>query len=70
MSHEVFTQPWARAWAGELDASAAYDVMPFGLEQAEFTDFATAQFQRRFARIEKARRQSLAEVCGTAEAWP
>ncbi len=85
MSHEVFTEPWARAWAGELRSSdayrraartwegslllemtdpaialinelfAAYEEMPFGLELEEFTDFAMAQFQRRFARIEKAR---------------
>ncbi len=24
MGHEVFTEPWARAWAGELRASDAY----------------------------------------------
>jgi ribonucleoside-diphosphate reductase beta chain len=33
----------------------AYEEMPFGLELDEFTDFAMAQFQRRFDRIEKAR---------------
>lgn len=40
-----------------------YDEMPFGLRLEEFTDFATAQFQRRFERIERSRRQTLEEVC-------
>lgn len=42
---------------------AAYEVMPFGLELEEFTDFATRQFQHRFERIERARRQTLDEIC-------
>ncbi len=42
---------------------ARYEEMPFGLEVGAFVDFATTQFQRRFARIEKARRKTLAEVC-------
>ena len=32
----------------------AYEKMAFGLELAEFTDFATAQFESRFKRIERA----------------
>jgi len=32
----------------------AYDEMAFGLDLAEFTDFATAQFESRFKRIERA----------------
>ncbi|HSN55026.1 MAG TPA: R2-like ligand-binding oxidase [Candidatus Sulfomarinibacteraceae bacterium] len=32
----------------------AYDEMAFGLELAEFTDFATSQFESRFKRIERA----------------
>lgn len=49
---------------------AAYDPMPFGLEMEEFTEFATRQFQARLQRIEKARRQTLEEICHpvTAEA--
>lgn len=35
---------------------------PFGLDPDEFVTFATTQFQRRYARIEKAREQTLAEV--------
>ncbi len=42
---------------------AAYDPMPFGLKLEEFTDHATRQFQSRLQRIEKARRQSLDEIC-------
>ena len=51
---------------------AAYDPMPFGLEMEEFTDFATRQFQSRLQRIEKARRQTLEEICHpeTAAAVP
>lgn len=37
---------------GEL--FAAYEVMPFGLQLAEFTDFAQRQFASRLARIERA----------------
>ena len=44
-----------------------YDAMPFGLRLEEFSDFATAQFQRRFERIEKARRQTFEEVCRRPE---
>ncbi|MEM8997882.1 MAG: ribonucleotide-diphosphate reductase, partial [Acidobacteriota bacterium] len=41
---------------------ATYDELPFGLELEAFTDFAMGQFQRRFRRIERARRQTLGEV--------
>jgi ribonucleoside-diphosphate reductase beta chain len=41
---------------------ARYDPMPFGLRMEEFTDFAMAQFQHRFARITQARGRSLAEI--------
>ncbi len=40
-----------------------YDPMPFGLELEEFTEFATRQFQSRIQRIERARHQTLAEIC-------
>lgn len=41
---------------------AAYDKLPFGLEPDVFTEFAMNQFQRRMARIEKARGQSLEAI--------
>lgn len=41
---------------------ARYDHMPFGLELEHFAGFATRQFERRYARIELARRQSLEEI--------
>ncbi len=40
-----------------------YPQMPFGLKLEHFTDFAMTQFQRRIRRIEKARGQTLAQVC-------
>ncbi len=39
------------------EAFEAYEEVPFGLKLEEFTDFAFGQFQKRIARIEKARRQ-------------
>ncbi len=42
---------------------ASYDPIPFGLRMEEFTDFATRQFQSRLQRIEKARRQTVEEIC-------
>jgi ribonucleoside-diphosphate reductase beta chain len=47
------------------DTFAAYDELPFGLEQDLFVDYATSQFQKRYMRISKAREQSLDEVLGT-----
>jgi ribonucleoside-diphosphate reductase beta chain len=41
-----------------------YEVMPFGLEVGQFVDFATKQFERRYARIERARGQSLEDLFG------
>ncbi len=46
------------------DLFASYESMPFGLDLDDFTNFATHQFQRRFQRIERARRQSLEEIYG------
>lgn len=43
---------------------SAYEVMPFGLQQDDFLDYAMAQFQNRFTRIEKARHQTLEEILG------
>ncbi len=46
----------------------AYDPMPFGLELEEFTEFATRQFQSRIQRIERARHQTLEEICQHVDA--
>ena len=52
--------PPALAVIGE--AFDAYEVMPFGLEESDFVDFAMGQFQKRYERLEKARGASLAEI--------
>lgn len=39
-----------------------YETLPFGLRQEVFVEHAMTQFQRRYNRLEKARRQSLDEV--------
>lgn len=41
---------------------AKYDVIPFGIDPAVFTAYAMGQFQKRFARLEKSRNQSLEQV--------
>jgi ribonucleoside-diphosphate reductase beta chain len=48
------------------DAFARYEVVPFGLVEEDFINFAMDQFSKRFARLEKARGQSLEEICKTA----
>lgn len=45
-----------------------YESPPFGLDRAEFAEFATAQFQRRLQRIELARDKGLEAAFGTVEA--
>lgn len=40
----------------------AYETLPFGLEIETFVGFATQQFQKRYARVEKARKQTLEEI--------
>lgn len=45
-----------------------YETMPFGLEVEQFTGYAMTQFQRRMARIEKARHQDLETICRIAVA--
>jgi len=42
---------------------ARYPVLPFPIEMSEFVDYAVAQFQRRVARLERARLQTLRDVC-------
>ena len=44
------------------DAFAAYDVVPFGLVEEDFVDYAMTQFTRRFERLEQARGLRLGEV--------
>lgn len=44
------------------DAFAAYDVVPFGLVEDDFVDYAMSQFTRRFERLEKARGATLDEI--------
>lgn len=43
-----------------------YPELPFGIEIDDFMGFATTQFQKRYARVEKARNQSVDEVMGIA----
>lgn len=44
------------------DAFACYDPIPFGLQESEFIDYATVQFQKRIDRVERARGASLEEI--------
>ena len=44
------------------DAFAAYDVVPFGLVEDDFVNYAMSQFTKRFERLEKARGASLDEI--------
>ncbi|MEP0804108.1 MAG: R2-like ligand-binding oxidase [Chloroflexota bacterium] len=48
------------------DAFAAYEVVPFGLVEDDFVNYAMSQFTKRFERLEKARGASLEEVNRTA----
>ena len=44
------------------DAFAAYEVVPFDLVEEDFVNYAMDQFSKRFARLEKARGATLAEI--------
>ncbi|MEZ4517321.1 MAG: R2-like ligand-binding oxidase [Chloroflexota bacterium] len=44
------------------DVFDQYDPMPFGLVEADFVDYALAQYQKRIDRLEKARGMSLDEI--------
>jgi ribonucleoside-diphosphate reductase beta chain len=44
------------------DAFARYDVVPFGLVEEDFVNYAMGQFSKRFERLEKARGASLDEI--------
>jgi ribonucleoside-diphosphate reductase beta chain len=50
------------------DIFSAYDPVPFGLKQEDFTSYAIMQFQKRLGRIEAARHHSLGEVYQAAHA--
>ena len=47
------------------EAFSAYEVMPFGLVEDDFIQYAMDQFQKRFARLEKARGAEMKEVIKT-----
>lgn len=44
------------------DAFSCYEVVPFGLHEDDFMQFALSQFQRRIERIERAREQTLEAI--------
>jgi ribonucleoside-diphosphate reductase beta chain len=44
------------------DAFARYEVVPFGLVEDDFVNYAMTQFTKRFERLEKARGQSMDEI--------
>ena len=44
------------------DAFAAYDVVPFGLVEDDFVNYAMSQFTKRFERLEKARGATIDEI--------
>jgi len=44
------------------DTFAAYDVVPFGLLEDDFINYAMSQFSKRFERLEKAKDQTLDEI--------
>ena len=44
------------------DAFAAYEVVPFGLVEDDFVNYAMSQFTKRFERLEKARGATLDEI--------
>ena len=44
------------------DAFARYQVVPFGLVEEDFVNYAMSQFSKRFERLEKAKGQSLDEI--------
>lgn len=48
------------------EAYELYDVIPFGLDIEEFNQYAVGQFQKRYAKLEGARRQSVAQVMADA----
>jgi ribonucleoside-diphosphate reductase beta chain len=50
------------------EAFAAYDPMPFGLKVEDFSNYAMMQYQKRFARLEKARGATLDDIYRVTQA--
>ncbi|QQS30282.1 MAG: R2-like ligand-binding oxidase [Sphingobacteriales bacterium] len=46
-----------------MEGIGVYEVLPFGLKLEMFLDYAMDQFQKRMDRIEKAKSQTLEEIC-------
>ncbi len=44
------------------DVFSAYDPMPFGLKESDFTNYAVSQFSKRLARVEKAKGAHLDDI--------
>ena len=44
------------------DAFVRYEVVPFGLKEEDFVNYAMSQFSKRFERLEKAKGASLDEI--------
>ncbi|HRK28859.1 MAG TPA: R2-like ligand-binding oxidase [Chitinophagales bacterium] len=49
-----------------MESLGCYEQLPFGLEIDMFLDYAMDQFQKRMERIERARTQTMEEVCSIA----
>ncbi len=49
-----------------MEGIGGYEVLPFGLELDMFLNYAMDQFQKRMERIEKAKSQTLDEICNVA----
>jgi ribonucleoside-diphosphate reductase beta chain len=49
------------------DAFARYEIVPFGLVEEDFVNYAMSQFSKRFERLEKAKGQSLDEINRTTK---
>ncbi len=45
-----------------VESYSQYEVVPFGIDVNDLSNYAMGQFQKRLARVEKARNQNLAEI--------
>ncbi|NDJ33232.1 MAG: R2-like ligand-binding oxidase [Chloroflexi bacterium] len=59
---ETMTNHSMQAMAVVSDIFAQYDPVPFGLQESEFMGYAMMQYQKRFARIEKAQGSGMDEL--------
>ena len=50
------------------DVFSAYDPVPFGLVEEDFTEYALSQFQKRVERLERAREMTLEEIAAATKA--